>query len=39
MPDIATIVMVETETFQKGDVTRSRGLSVAFRSMTASQAS
>lgn len=38
LPDIAAIVMVETETFQKGSTTTSRRFYVSSRAMTAAQA-
>lgn len=38
LPDIAAIVMVETETFEKGKATKSRRFYVTSRAMTASQA-
>jgi len=38
LPDIAAIVMVETETFQKGSTSRHRRFYVSSRAMTAGQA-
>jgi predicted transposase YbfD/YdcC len=38
LPDIAAIIMVETETFEKGKATTSRRFYVASRAMTAAQA-